>query len=224
MSGDLFLLDTDIVSFIGCQRPPPGLREWLNALGSGRLAISFPTITELRRGAHLLKETNPVKSAAISEWVDAVLKTDFQLLPMTPDVAAVYARMTSTPSLRSMWTVQRNEKHNRLGHDLMVASIAISHGVPIMTGNTPDYLRVNELFPLPGVFHPLRQQWFVRPSHVVALPPWECGPVLPGVALPKIEHAGREASAGGCVKIPERACSRSLADGPDSATMLGAVG
>jgi predicted nucleic acid-binding protein len=188
MRSDLFLLDTDIVSYIGRQRPPPGLREWLTKLGIERLAISFPTIAELRRGAHLLKETYPTKSTAISEWVDEVLATGFQMLQMTPQVAAAYAKMTSTPSLRSMWTVQKRAKQNRLGHDLMLAAVAIGHGAPIMTGNARDYMRVHELFALPGVFDPLLQHWFVAPSEEVELPPWEFSPCPETVSLPKIRR------------------------------------
>jgi predicted nucleic acid-binding protein len=188
MPGDMFLLDTDIISFIGCRRPPPGLREWLTELGAQRLAISFPSIAELRRGAHLLEETHAEKAAAISYWVDELLRTDFHMLPMTPAVAAVYAKMTSTPCLRSMWTVQRGEKHNRLGHDLMVASVAIAHGAAIMTANARDYLRINELFPLPGVYDPLGRKWHLRPLHDMRLPPWECGERLVDASLPRIRR------------------------------------
>tara|TARA_R110002020_G_scaffold298211_1_gene514019 strand:+ start:14001 stop:14627 length:627 start_codon:yes stop_codon:yes gene_type:complete len=189
MPGDLLLLDTDIVSQIGRQRPPPGLREWLTALGPPRLAISFPSIAELRRGSHLLEKTYPAKAAAISEWVDEVLDLGFQMLPMTPSVAAVYAKMTSTQSLRSMWTVQRGAKQNRLGHDLMVASIAIVHKVPILTGNSRDYLRLDELFPLPGVYNPLHRTWHVKPRREVELPPWGSPGDHPGHAcLPRIRE------------------------------------
>jgi len=188
MPGDLLLLDTDIVSHIGRQRPPPGLREWLTALGPQRLAISFPSIAELRRGSHLLEKTYPDKAAAISEWVDEVLGLGFRMLPMTPLVAATYARMTSTQSLRSMWTVQRGAKQNRLGHDLLVASVAIAHEVPILTGNARDYLRVDELFPLPGVYNPLRREWHVKPCREIELPPWECHEGFMQVAFPAIRR------------------------------------
>ncbi len=188
MPGDLFLLDTDILSYIGRQRPPPGLREWLIALGAERLAISFPSIAELRRGAHLLEHMHPEKAVAISHWVDELLRTDLLLLPMTPEVAAVYAKMTSTRCLRPLWTVESGAKHNRLGHDLMVASVAIAHGAAIMTANTRDYLRVHDLFPLPGVYDPLRQKWCVRPPHDMRLPLWEVGEPLFEATLPRISR------------------------------------
>jgi predicted nucleic acid-binding protein len=187
MPRNFLLLDTDIVSQIGRQRPPPGLREWLDALGPKRAAISFPVVAELRRGAHLLEKTYPMKATAISEWVDEVLGIGFRMLPMTPDAAAVYARMTSTPSLRHMWTVQRGAKQNRLGHDLMVASVAIAHDAPLLTANTKDYMRIHELFPLPGIYNPLRRVWNVMPCRDVELPAWESSPRLLNAPLPGIQ-------------------------------------
>lgn len=170
MTGPLLLLDTDVVSLMGRRRPPPGLRPWLLSVGLQRLCISFPTITELLRGAHLLTATNPEKAAAISQWVGQVLATDFVRLDMSPGAAAIYAEMTSVPALRSMWTVQRGEKANRLGHDLMIASVAIAHRAVILTANTRDYIRIDERFPLPGVFNPVEGRWHVQPAAQVPLP------------------------------------------------------
>lgn len=164
------MMDTDIVSMMGRKRPPPGLRPWLLQVGIARLGISFPTIAELRRGAHLILERHPERSAAISEWVDEVLATDFHFFAMPAGSADIYARMTATPELRSMWTVQRGEKHNRLGHDLLIAAIAISHGSVILTANIRDYLRIHEKFPLPGLYNPTEGRWYVRPKLEMVLP------------------------------------------------------
>lgn len=170
MQEPLLLLDTDIVSRMGRQRPPPGLRSWLLMVGVDRLGISFPVITEMLRGAYLVRDENPEKSAAIRRWVADVLATDFQFPEMCAKVADIYARMTSLPCLKSMWTVQRHEKNNRLGHDLMIASMAIVHNAPIITMNTRDFVRVNEWFPLPGVYQPIESRWYVKPDYFVSLP------------------------------------------------------
>ncbi len=226
MPGDLLLLDTDIVSLMGRQRPPPGLREWLASLDPRRLAISFPSLAELRRGAHLLEETHPKKAAAISEWVDEVLDTGFRMLQMTPRVAAVYAKMTCTPSLRSMWTVQRGAKQNRLGHDLMIASVAIAHDAPLLTANTRDFGRVHELFRLPGVYNPLRREWYVKPCREVELPPWESHSRLVDVPLPRIRgndetivRHRKSSRCGAPIAPPVKDCLRSLVHGYGCITM-----
>lgn len=173
MSQDLLLLDTDIVSLTGRRKPPPGLRPWLLRVGIQRLAISYPTITELMRGAHLKCEDDPARAARVMGWVRLILDTRFPSPEMTAEVAEIYARMTCVPSLRHMWTVQRHEKSNRLGHDLMVAAISIAHQIPIITGNVADYERIDHHFPLPGVYQPMQSRWHVRPVSEVPLPPFD---------------------------------------------------
>ena len=169
----LLLLDTDIVSAIGRRNPPPGLRPWLLRVGIQRLAISYPTITELMRGAHLKCKDDPVKAARIMAWVRQILDTRFPSPEMTAEVAEIYAHMTCVPSMRHMWTVQRSEKSNRLGHDLMLAAVSIAHQIPIITGNVADFERIDCHFPLPGVYQPMQARWHVRPVFEVPLPPFE---------------------------------------------------
>jgi len=166
-------MDTNIVSLMGLTRPPPGLRSWLLRVGITRLAICYPIITELLRGAHLLEKDNPRKCEELKTWVASVLSTDFPVLEMTPDVAMIYARMTSIPRLRHMWTVQRDQKRNRLGHDLMIAAVAIAHDVPVMTANISDFMTIQEEFPLPGLYHPMTSCWHVWPKFEVPLPSFD---------------------------------------------------
>lgn len=173
MQRSLLLLDTDIVSLMGRQRPPPGLRSWLIRVGTERLGICFPVFTELLRGAYLLQDRDPDRASAIIRWVANITATDFNSPEMGSEVADVYARMTSVPSLRNMWTTHRSEKRNRLGHDLMIAALSITHDAPIITANAKDYVRINEWFPLPGVYHPMQSRWHVAPDHHIPLPPYD---------------------------------------------------
>jgi len=187
MPQDLLLLDTDIVSLVGRRRPPPGLRPWLLRVGIQRLAISYPTITELMRGAHLKCKDDPEKAARIMAWVSQILDTRFHMPEMTAEVAVIYAHMTCVPGLRHMWTVQRHEKSNRLGHDLMLAAVSIVHRIPIITCNIADFERIDYHFPLPGVFQPMQARWHVRPVSEVLLPPFEAAEEEPDeTALPTL--------------------------------------
>jgi hypothetical protein len=72
-----------------------------------------------------------------------------------------------------MWTVQREQKSNRFGHDLMIAAVAITHRIPIITANVEDFLRIDEHFPLPGLHHPMKARWFVEPPFDVPLPDFD---------------------------------------------------
>lgn len=183
----ILLMDTDVVSLMGRMKPPPGLRPWLLRVGMHRLALCYPVIAELLRGAHLRTNDDPRKALLIANWVNELISTAFPFPEMTSQVAMVYAGMTSVPSLRHMWTVQRGQKSNRLGHDLMLSAVAIAHRMPILTGNVDDFLEINEHFPLPGVYHPMKARWFVDPGFEVPLPYFD--PTEPDPhekALPKL--------------------------------------
>lgn len=188
MPEDVLLLDTDIVSLFGRRRAPPGLRPWLLKVGIGRLGISYPTITELMRGAHLKRKDDPDKAERIMAWVRRILATSFRVPDMTAEVAEIYAHMTSVPSLRNMWTVQREQKSNRLGHDLMLAAVSIAHQLPILTANVSDFMRIHDRFPLPGLYHPLEGRWCLPPERTIRMPLFDrTAPDLFTAELPSLE-------------------------------------
>lgn len=183
----ILLLDTDIVSLMGRVKPPPGLRPWLLRVGIHRLALCYPVIAELLRGAHLRVKDDPHRALLITNWVDELISTAFPFPEMTTAVATVYAGMTSVPALRHMWTVQRGQKSNRLGHDLMISAVAIAHRMPILTANVDDFVEINEHFPLPGIYHPMEAEWYVEPGFDVPLPYFDAAEPDPHEkSLPKL--------------------------------------
>ncbi|MFK0382446.1 type II toxin-antitoxin system VapC family toxin [Agrobacterium sp. NPDC090273] len=208
MSDILLLMDTDIVSYMGRKKPPPGLRPWLVRVGINRLGLSYPVVAELMRGAHLQERHNPERAARISLWVDRILATNFPMPEMSHASATTYARMTSIPALKHLWTIQKRQKSNRLGHDVMIAALAITYQLPILTANIPDYLRIHEYCPLPGLYHPLEARWHVEPPFDVPLPPFD--PELPDPSdtmLPKIEPADHEPRGDGATPQPDQVLS-----------------
>lgn len=183
----ILLMDTDIVSLMGRVKPPNGLRPWLLRVGIHRLALCYPVIAELMRGAHLRVGDDPERAFLIATWVDDLIYMAFPFPEMTTEVATVYAKMTSVPDLRHMWTVQSRQKSNRLGHDLMISAVAIVHRMPILTANVEDFLKIDEYFRLPGVYHPMKARWFVDPDCEVPLPYFDPSEPDPHEkALPKI--------------------------------------
>jgi len=169
----VLLLDTDIVSLMGRAKPPPGLRPWLLRVGIDRLALCYPVIAELLRGAHLRVRDDPERALLITNWVDELIAMAFPFPAMTASVATVYAKMTSVPALRHMWTVQSGQKGNRLGHDLMISAVAIAHRMPILTANVDDFLKIHEHFTLPGLYQPMHGSWYVTPDFEVRLPSFD---------------------------------------------------
>ncbi|TCQ04690.1 hypothetical protein C8J34_1086 [Rhizobium sp. PP-F2F-G36] len=170
---DIFLIDTNIVSHMGYAKPKPGLLPWLLEIGTPHLAICYPVIAELLRGAHLLMPYNPAKAREILAWVGRIRSTDFAILPMDFEAADMYARMTTTPCLKNMWTSDGKSKRTRLGHDLMIAAVAIAHKTPILTENVRDFLLIDRIFPLPGLYHPYESTWYVEPTYQMQLPAFD---------------------------------------------------
>ena len=167
----MFILDTDIVSMLSRERQPVALGQWLDEIGAENLCLCYPVVAELMRGAHLLVQSNPSKAGSIFGWFEDLLGAGFSVLEMSFDVAEVYAMMTSLPRYRHLWTVDRSAKHSRLGHDLQIAALSIVYQIPILTGNGRDYEEINDVFPLPGVYLPLKGYWCVPPARIIELPP-----------------------------------------------------
>lgn len=187
MSKSLLLMDTDIVSLMGNPNAPPGLRPWLLEVGVHRLALCYPVIAELMRGANLKVRDNPARAIAIANWAKELIATPFHFPEMTADVAMKYAEMTAVPSLKHMWTVHSGQKSNRLGHDLSIAAVSIIHRIPIMSANVHDYLVIDQMFPLPGLYHPVEARWYINPPSPVSLPQFDPdASELDRIALPSL--------------------------------------
>lgn len=164
MADPIFLMDTNILSNAGLQRPPPGLRSWMTTMGADSLAISFPAIAELRRGAHLTSKHDPQKAIRLQNWIDDILSVNFQFAELTSKAANLYAEMTTVGPLRHLYVPSPEQKKDKIGHDLLFAALSIAHQMPIATFNLKDFILINRYFPLPGVFHPIEGQWYV-PYH-----------------------------------------------------------
>lgn len=168
----VYLMDTNILSNAGLQRPPPGLRSWMKTVGAKSLALSYPAITELRRGAHLAQKHDPQKAERLHTWIEDILSVDFRFAEFTPRTASVYAEMTTTGPLRYLYLTPPEQKKDKLGHDLHFAALSIVHQMPIVTFNIKDFMLIDRYFPLPGLYQPIEQTWYIdcRPPLLAPFP------------------------------------------------------
>lgn len=186
MAGPIFLMDTNILSNAGLQRPPPGLRSWMKLMGANSLALSFPAIAELRRGAYLSSKTDPQKAMRLHDWIDDLLSVDFQFAQLTSKASDLYAQMTTVGPLRHLYMTSPGQKKDKIGHDLLFAALSITHQMPIASFNARDFVLIDKYFPLPGVFDPLNALWSV-PYHIAN------NSNVPGISpplLPELVSAG----------------------------------
>ncbi|MBO3760131.1 type II toxin-antitoxin system VapC family toxin [Ciceribacter sp. L1K22] len=177
MADLIYLMDTNVISNAGLKQPPPGLHSWLKAVGAGSLAISFPLISELRRGAHLASKHDPQKGVRLHKWIDDILSVSFRMADMTDRAADLYAEMTTIGPLRHLYLSHQSQRKDQLGHDLMFAALSIAHQMPIVSFDVDDFLLIDQYFSLPGVFQPLEEKWHVpcrillEDRRTVATPP-----------------------------------------------------
>ncbi|MBB4005780.1 type II toxin-antitoxin system VapC family toxin [Allorhizobium taibaishanense] len=164
----LLLLDTNILSARARVRPPVGLTEWLKeASDTVDFCVCFPVLVEIKRGA--LLALDPSQAKRIRDAIDAIIRTDFIFLGAGEETAEIYARMLSTKALKNIWYVKPYSKHNRISQDLLIAAIAISHGIPIVTCDC-DYQLIDSFFKLPGVYDPITSKWTIEPAVPIDLP------------------------------------------------------
>lgn len=165
----LLLLDTNILTARARKRPPAGLREWLAETSEiADFCICFPVVVEMKRG--LLLSSQPEQTERIREMIDEVLRSDFYYIGTGADTADIYAKMLSTGPLKQFWYVQPHTRHRRIGNDLLIAAISITHQIPIVTSDC-DYEMIDHHFKLPGVYDPLAGKWTVEPEESFDLPP-----------------------------------------------------
>lgn len=161
MGSLIYLMDTNILSNAGLKRPPVGLRSWMKATGANSLALSFPAISELKRGAHLALQVDPQKAARLHSWIDDILSVNFPFAELTSKSADLYAKMTTIGALRHLYVPSPAQTKNKISHDLLFAALSITHQMPVATFNVKDFILIDKYFPLPGVFHPVESVWHV---------------------------------------------------------------
>ena len=156
-----FLVDTNILSEIEKPRPNPAITEW--AQRKPTLILSYPVVLEIRWGIRSLERTNPDRAESLQNWLDAAVAAAGDTMPaLTPAVAELQATMMEVPRLTHLWLNNPSRRRRPPGQDLCIAAIAIEYHLPIATLNTRDFIEINGLFPLPGVFNPATRKWAVQ--------------------------------------------------------------
>ncbi|TBF35239.1 PIN domain-containing protein [Rhizobium leguminosarum] len=166
------LVDTNILSVAYLPNPPDWIWDWLQTMPRGSLAVSWITIYETEYGIRTAQMSNPTKALQLLEWFETFLDARFVSPEMDIVSARVLGAMAATPSLRRFfWTEERRNKDGarlkpfrlNLGCDPMLASMAIAHQLPIATLNPRDFCYIARYFPLPGVYDPSTDIWYVDP-------------------------------------------------------------
>lgn len=161
----MILLDTDILSNLRKKRPHPRLLLWIDEVGWEELASTAWTVMEIQIGIERARRTDLTIAEAVQNWLAGLLESGTpQILPLDADAAMILGRMRETPGLRDFLVQHPGAKETKTGADLAIAAIAIAHGAVVATNNEKDFLTINRLFPLPGLYNPFSGDWVIEPT------------------------------------------------------------
>ena len=120
----MFLLDTNIVSELRRLNPHPAVLDWIRDVPSDRLYLSAVTIGEIQAGIEITREQDTAKANELEVWLDLVLAA-YNILPV--DAAAFRE-----------WGRLMHRQSDTLLQDAMIAAVASTHGLIVVTRNVRD--------------------------------------------------------------------------------------
>ncbi|MDK4528983.1 type II toxin-antitoxin system VapC family toxin [Kingella kingae] len=126
----MYLLDTNILIYIQ-KNNPPTVREKINNLpNSAQLVMSFVTYAELLKGTY--GSQNPEKAQANLNALTRIIS----VLPFHEAMPEHYAN----------WANQLKKQGKPIGNnDLWIAAHALAVGAVLVTHNTKEFSRINNL-------------------------------------------------------------------------------
>ena len=121
----MFLLDTNIVSELRRPNPHPSVLDWIRDVLSDRLYLSAVTIGEIQAGIEITREQDAAKASELEVWLDLVLAA-YNILPV--DAAAFRE-----------WGRLMHRQSDTLLQDAMIAAVASTRGLIVVTRNVRDF-------------------------------------------------------------------------------------
>lgn len=125
----MYLFDTDVLSWLGRRVPPPGLRERIEAVAPELRHAASMTVAELLFGALARGE----QGRPIVDRIEQLILPGLSILPFDEPAARRFARIKADLQLIGQPVGDA---------DLQIASVALVHGLTLVTGNLRHFARV----------------------------------------------------------------------------------
>ena len=122
----MYLVDTCVVSELRRIEPNTSVLSWFFSVRNREIHLSSITIAELQRGAQLVKARRPQFAVELETWLEEAMISQFSVLPFDTAAAREWGRMEID-----------DEDKNSL--DAMIAAIARSRGLTVVTRNVKDF-------------------------------------------------------------------------------------
>lgn len=157
-----YLMDACVLSETSKVRPDLGIVHWLSEVR--KLVIPMGAIVEFEQGIRLRAQHDLESAVRLSEWLDDLLSTGIRLLNTDVAIARKYGEMRACGSLKPLFLTNPDAKMVRGGQDVHIAAAAIAHGYTIATLNVKDFLFIHRWFPIPGLYDPKANHWYIVPG------------------------------------------------------------
>jgi predicted nucleic acid-binding protein len=115
------------VSELRKQRPHGAVVSWIQSVPNSNLYLSAVTLGEIQSGIEITREQDPTKANIIEIWADQV-SSSYNILPMD---AITFRR----------WAKLMHRQSDTVYEDAMIAAIAITHQLTVVTRNVKDFKR-----------------------------------------------------------------------------------
>lgn len=121
----MYLLDTNVISELRKKKPHGAVVAWVQSVPEHELFISAVTIAEIQAGIEITREQDTAKADEIEKWLDLVAES-YNVLDM--DVLAF-----------RIWAKLMHRTSDTLYEDAMIASIAKTQNLTVVTRNVTDF-------------------------------------------------------------------------------------
>ncbi|MFV0317454.1 MAG: type II toxin-antitoxin system VapC family toxin [Microthrixaceae bacterium] len=132
----MYILDTDVLSElrkVRAGRADPGIAQWAERTPSALLFISVITIHELEHGVLLKERSDAAQGALLREWLDRSVTDAFRERVVPVDVrVARQAAALHVPNPAPF-------------RDALIGATAMVNDMAVVTGNSTDFERFDEL-------------------------------------------------------------------------------
>ena len=157
-----FLLDTCVISETTKKRPNENVITFLETAENFYLPAG--ALIELLTGITQVCAVDPIKAVRLSNWYHQLMRQDLPIVETGRDVIEILGVLAADPRLRNLWEPRRDGAGRvigkpRGGQDVHIAAAALARRLPIATMNTRDFLAIDELYPLPGIYNPQTKIW-----------------------------------------------------------------
>lgn len=123
----MYLLDTNVISELRKPKPHGAVLQWISNIKDSELFLSAVTIGEIQSGIETTRDQDPLKANQIEKWLDQLIN-NFNILPMDTLAFRIWSKLIAKES-------------TTVNEDGMIAAIAISNNLTVVTRNVKDFQR-----------------------------------------------------------------------------------